>query len=391
MTIDKEQLISLLTEKTGLEREQVEGQLSQLLSKIEDAAEEGKDFEIEGFGTFTMHDGNLQFEPTDTLETEINNKYAGMKPIELIGAFKQPEGDEIPDVDEEEGDAAPEVWAYDDTADEEEPAEDFETEADQEELEQEHEEESRDLDEVIPRPTQESPDDTLEKAIFSFEEGADETDQQEETTLPEEQNQETADKKETDEETDVIGQLLVAAVVVIAIGVGGWLVYDSGMLAGNSSNANNQPTSEQTVKQSNVAAQTTADTQQESSNPSSEAGSSQNSSEPEPPSEVGTKEASSETESQKTYGLRGELNEAVKSGYTIVVHSLTDQNKAEMQRQRLQQNGFRSLINDIEINGTMHYRVGIGQFSTVDAAQQAVSQLPESYQGSQNHFIKRIQ
>ncbi len=100
MIIDKEQLISLLIDKTGLDATEVEDQLTELINRIQQAAQEDKSFEIEGFGTFNMEEGTLQFEPSDTLETEINNKYAGMKPIELIGAFKEPEGDEVPEITE---------------------------------------------------------------------------------------------------------------------------------------------------------------------------------------------------------------------------------------------------------------------------------------------------
>ncbi|MDX1617791.1 MAG: SPOR domain-containing protein [Balneolaceae bacterium] len=94
MTIDREQLIQLLVSKTGFEREKVETQLSELINRIQKAAREGKSFEIEGFGTFSLDEDELKFEPADELETEVNHKYAGMEPIELIGAYDDDDDDE---------------------------------------------------------------------------------------------------------------------------------------------------------------------------------------------------------------------------------------------------------------------------------------------------------
>jgi len=86
--------------------------------------------------------------------------------------------------------------------------------------------------------------------------------------------------------------------------------------------------------------------------------------------------------------LRGTLNNNIESGYTIVVHSLRVEQKAENRRQNLQQAGFRALVNQAMVEGTTYYRVGIGQFETVESAQQAISDIPQEFQD--NNFIKRI-
>ncbi|MDZ7716575.1 MAG: HU family DNA-binding protein [Balneolaceae bacterium] len=88
MQIDKEQLIQLITDKTELDMQQVGEQLNELIAAIREAADKGQSYEIEGFGTFKMVDKKLRFSPSPSLKTEINHKYAGMQPIELIGAFK---------------------------------------------------------------------------------------------------------------------------------------------------------------------------------------------------------------------------------------------------------------------------------------------------------------
>ena len=386
MTIDKEQLISLLIDKTGLEREKVEYQLQELISRIQQAAEEGKSFEVEGLGTFQMQEGDLQFEPTDILETEINNKYAGMKPIELIGAFKEPDGEEIPDMDDQQDDQD-KVWAFDgDAVERKEPAEEplMETSDAEDEMDEKPEQEA---DEDVESETQEheQPDEDVEEQLAEVNEEDDRVaEEPKETETEIEEPVKVAAEEETD---DPIGRFLVAAIVVIAIGLGGWFVYDVGL---SSTSERSSQASNPAQQSSNIPAQQTRDTQNEQtpSNQSSEQNQPEDqvNSEPEEELEVTTQEGTDAE--QATYGLRGTLNNNIESGYTIVVHSLRVEQKAENRRQNLQQAGFRALVNQAMVEGTTYYRVGIGQFETVESAQQAIPDIPEAFQD--NNFIKRI-
>lgn len=403
MVIDKEQLISLLKEKTGQEREQLQKQLSELIDRIHKAAEQGKKFEVEGFGTFNMQEGNLQFEPSDTLETEINNKYAGMKPIELIGAFKQPEGDEIPDMDEETDEDEKQVWAYDDTTSvEDEPEEEPKPVA--ESAEEQTHEETEDQEDVAKDDEQlvtsdEVSGNKVEKKSDPSEVETDDAERLQKTRAqaePEEESKQAGvEEEDSDKESDLIGQFLVAAVIVIALGVGGWLVYDAGLIGGDTPTGNSQQISGQTTQQAGASAGQTGDSQNESPQKDvAKTDQNNKTSEPEQSEKVANNEGSQpndETQQQETNGLRGDLEQSIDNGYTIVVYSLTDINRAETQRDNLRQAGYRALINTVKVGGESHYRVGIGQFQTVDAAQQAVDEIPESFQSSSNHFIKRIQ
>ena len=84
MKIDRDKLVELLVEKTSMERSDVEVQLEQLIERILDAARRGKTLEIKEFGSFFFdEDGELKFDPSDELSTEISYKYAGMKPVVL--------------------------------------------------------------------------------------------------------------------------------------------------------------------------------------------------------------------------------------------------------------------------------------------------------------------
>lgn len=379
MIIDKEQLISLLKEKTGLERERVEEQLAELVKRIQKATEKDKTFEIEGFGTFSMEEGDLRFEPSDTLETEINNKYAGMKPIELIGAFKEPEGDEVPDIDENMDDEIDKVWAFDKEADDEEVAP--EESVDEEGIDQSEEQKEATTAEDEPEPSFEMFDRIGSQTTSSGE-------PEEETAITEEEPVETV--AEGEEDNDTLGKLLVAAVIVIAVGLSGWVVYDTGLLSDKSTTDSGQQAAQLSTQQ-NINSQEGTVPSQESTSQGSETN---NTSEPEQELAVGKQEeaqSNEESEEETTFGLKGEINESISNGYTIVVHSLRNMEVAEDRKKDLQEAGYRALISKAEVQGTMYFRVGLGQFPTVEAAQQAVSGIPETYQSNQNHFIKRIQ
>ena len=383
MTIDKEQLISLLEEKTGLEREQVETQLSELIGRIQKAAEENKTFEVEGFGTFSMEDGSLQFEPEGTLETEINNKYAGMKPIELIGAFKEPENDEeVPEVNMSEAGSddidTEDKWAFDaDATEKEKEKQEIEGTASDKELDEEEPETEKisGSEEVVKEEEQQDAEEVFDAVFGRTDE---EPGKQQSAKEPE-----PAEDIEKEEPRDPIGTIIVAVVVVLVVGVGGWLIYDfglSGMTNNEMSTTSPQPTE--------TIAPTDDNTQSEEQPDQGEEGM-----ELEQSSAVSTgeedAESTSTTRQQNGYGLMGEPNQAITNGYTIVVHSLRDQQQAEQNRQQLQEAGYRALISQAQVEGSTYYRVGIGQFETVSDAQQAIGDIPKRYRD--NNFIKRIQ
>jgi cell division septation protein DedD len=109
MKINRAKLIELLVEKTGMGTDEIESQLKQLIDRILDAAERGKALEVKEFGMFYFDEnGDLKFDPSDELSTEINFKYAGMEPVELKPARDQEskeQADELSGADEEADDA----------------------------------------------------------------------------------------------------------------------------------------------------------------------------------------------------------------------------------------------------------------------------------------------
>ncbi len=83
MLIDNDKFVALLVENSGIEEEKVRGYISELITDIKSAFEEGEGYEIDGFGIFSQLGNNVLFIPSDELETEINYKYVGMEPLEL--------------------------------------------------------------------------------------------------------------------------------------------------------------------------------------------------------------------------------------------------------------------------------------------------------------------
>lgn len=83
MHIDHSKLVELLVDASGLDASEVEEQLSELISEINTAIEEGDAYEVTGLGVFSGIGNNVIFIPDDELATEINYKYVGMEPIEM--------------------------------------------------------------------------------------------------------------------------------------------------------------------------------------------------------------------------------------------------------------------------------------------------------------------
>ena len=137
MKINRAKLIELLVDKTGMDADEIESQLKQLIDRILDAAERGKALEVKEFGMFYFDEnGDLKFDPSDELSTEINFKYAGMEPVELKPARDQDSEAQANDLsDQEEAEDEPvsstgsdmdEIFGFnvDDQEEEEGPIED---------------------------------------------------------------------------------------------------------------------------------------------------------------------------------------------------------------------------------------------------------------------------
>ncbi|MGF1670337.1 MAG: SPOR domain-containing protein [Balneolaceae bacterium] len=107
-------------------------------------------------------------------------------------------------------------------------------------------------------------------------------------------------------------------------------------------------------------------------------------------SEPAATEEPSAEEAEPLYGLMGTVNETINNGYTIIVHSLSNENNARNAMEDFKNDGYRAMIfsRSVPEAGTV-WRVGLGQFETLENAQNAANELPSPY--NENNFIHRIQ
>jgi chemotaxis protein histidine kinase CheA len=372
MTIDREQLLSLLAERTSFDQERVDEQFTELTDRVQQAKDKQSTLHIEGFGTFKCINDRLEFKPAGLLETEINNKYTGMKPIELIGAFKEPGGADVPiaDLSDEE-----EVLDYKDLPEEQQQVE----EAEPQEAETE-------------KPSGTAEEIAAESEEPKEEEAAKETPTEEKKaqTAPAAKSQPAAVTDEQ-EEKDPLGKAILILAIIIALGVAGWMAYDLGFFGDDpDSNTSSAPTEEQTETVDPTASPNNSEPEQTANNTEyAGANNEVNASTEQAQSQAESNESASSSVEDTPYGLYGELNSNISTGYfTIVVHSLRTMDLAKEKKKPLLEEGFRTIIKEASVNSQTYFRVSVGQFSTVEAAQKMVQELPEPYKS--NNFINRF-
>lgn len=91
------------------------------------------------------------------------------------------------------------------------------------------------------------------------------------------------------------------------------------------------------------------------------------------------------------FGLRGAVNPLDGRVYAIIVHSLPTESQSQAECAKIVALGLRCSVVHAERNGVATFRVGIGQFESVEIANRSVGELPERYQTPGNFFITRIQ
>jgi len=92
---------------------------------------------------------------------------------------------------------------------------------------------------------------------------------------------------------------------------------------------------------------------------------------------------------ESAYGLWGPEEEVLYGAYTIVLHSITDRNRALLEKNVLNSENFKATLWQANVGGgRINWRIGVGQFETVSDALSAIPDLPEPYQ--KDHFIIKI-
>lgn len=399
MTIDNEKLIERLIERTGMEKAEVEEQLSHLVEEILEKVGEGEPFEVEGFGTFSVDDNTLNFMPAEELRTEINYRYAGMKPIEIMkgygtgtkeaaaeemrqeekagAAASKGEKDEEKKKQKEERreEQAPEIKKGTTAAEQDKPKE----------KKAEPKEESKSEEEDTPRPKKEevpSPEvptkQKEKKPAASAEKTESEKKEKKKKVAEKKSGKKKPEKKKVEKPTvqelrrknDYTTPIMIGVVIVVVAGFITWGLMQS-----------------QTGSQDTQTASTGQVEQQDTQQPAAGQSASRESSDQQ---QTTGKQPTADKSGPPAFGLRGTVSKAGMSGYTIVVYSFSKQRNASDMQRKLEQQNYRVVVSNVTLDdGSETYRVGLGQFKTVDAALRAAKKLKKPYRN--NHFIKRIQ
>lgn len=370
MVIDKGKLVALLAEKTGRSIEETEEWVGELLARIEAVRTSGEAFTIEGFGVFERREDRLHFEPADRLKTEINQKYAGMKPIELMEAFKKT-GAGVPV--EEVPEAAP-------------PQEPPATASG---MEPGHETPGtiagKETERASAGEAESEPPDAASAADADSEEAA----PAEEPAPKAKKGAPRASRRAraaygTDRGSGAAGKMLVAALLAIAILVTGWILYDQGTFGGSGVDDTEPASPADTIgmaRERAPAGETAADSAMSPGRADSMEQNSLN-------TVSGNSTAADDTASASLYGLRGTTRAELENAYTIVIHSFRLQSTVQQIADSLSSVGYRTVLSQREVSGETRWRLGLGQFESWQDALQAAEALPEPY--ASDHFIDQI-
>ncbi|GEM_PF-523091 len=193
--------------------------------------------------------------------------------------------------------------------------------------------------------------------------------------------------------------LLIISVSIVVLGFGFWIITSPDMrenvgdlIYGSESTTavkqeKAQPVApENEASDENTAANQAGESENEQATPIDEGGDDAG----EPTDEVVQKQAARQQEAGKKtepYGLFGSWYSEGTS-YTLIIYSFKERSYAEEVIENMQEAGYRMHIHSAIVDGNRYYRVAVGQFRSIEAAQQAASKLDARHR--ENFFIRNI-
>lgn len=428
MKLNHDEFAALLARTLDIEESEASGKLQAWVDAVASETDEKGSCHIAGLGTFRKEvDGSMDFQPDDVLSLEVNHKFAGLSPIEISPSKSAPEepseeapglepestGDEPEDVADPFGiaDQPPVDQLHDSEMDadtEEEPSgepgfgagADDDRKRDPEATESDEDQDPVEEHESGPEEAETGlEDERMPGYVYGSEtEPEEEPEAHKQFSLPKislsqrvKPSGGAAKHRRRDRREILVWLVPVAAILVAALLL--YFHFDGQRL--DRRNLGDRP-----VVQEQVPVPV-PDERKEDERPVQEfvpapdpvdevASPPDRDRVPVPVEDVG--EAPADELIRDTalpYGLRGPEDEVLIGAYTIVVHSLRNERKSEIEKQRLENQGFKATRWAAVLpNGNTTYRVGIGQFSTVSDAERAVAELPEPFRS--NNFIIRI-
>lgn len=332
-------MIEFIASQLGIPISNARILFDQWLDAAMNTLSEGKPVTLNGLGTFTYENNELKFAPDAGLERDVNRAYAGLEPLpeEKLGPAKLTESDF--------DDPFMEIIApkYLDPNRDVEP-------------ERVHDASGVGADDV--RVIHELP--LADEPVYEtpVEETIPETPLDEPTPAPTPKPIPLATKS-----PNAMAWVVAALILVVAL-VGGWYAVQWYGKTLETEMATATPASTSEEQQAETEAET----------------------EPEPVAAELTSPIA-----RPEFGLRGAVNPLEGRVYAIIVHSLPTEAQSQAECAKIVALGLRCSVVTAERNGATTFRVGIGQFESVENATRSVGELPERYQTPGNFFITRIQ
>lgn len=330
--IDEEILAKLIADKTGMPRKEAQTKLDELAASIQKTVNAGETFSVEHFGIFKKEKDTAVFLPDEILQKEINQKYAGYQPIELVGSFKETAEALSVEAIQRPGESKPEG--------------------------------KKPLQELPQNDSKAESEPNKVLADSDISEG--QTDKELAPQTEDAENEEAEYYYAYDEESRTKRVILIIAAIIAVLLLAGWLMYSMGVFSVDKT--------QKPASKNNISAALNDDTVQE-------ADVLENS------GNISLKvDEDNEALNESPFGLKGVVQPEGKNGYTIIIHSFWRENKALEVFSAVKQKGYRTMMIKANVDGRRYWRIGIGQFETIGDALQAAKTLPEPYKS--NNFIK---
>ncbi|MEX0685416.1 MAG: SPOR domain-containing protein [Balneolales bacterium] len=390
--LSHEEFTSALAERLKADPIFIEDRLEDFIESFLATLKKENEVVIDGLGTFVLDKGTLSLKPDETLALEVNFKYAGMDAIEIMPAYvRKIQHEKKSDTDLDINKDTPLTPLQ---------------------ISKEEESESQDsvsdkLQDVTPiKPEPQKEKDTEENSAsledpFNLEEpieGKSNTEVANAKKEPVNLNKRSEKEKkqpvfqadlEKEQSKPSSNKLLYALAAMAAVMLVTMYIYQSGYMipfdlpGNNTTNITHQniqsdtqlPASRHELRQGNEPKENISDTENKDQASVSSA----------------TIKASLEIADpdKPEFGIRGEMAELAGRTFTIVVHSLPNYRMGSRERDKIRENGYRATLYSVTLdNGDETWRVGIGQFETIEDATEAIQKLDEPYKSS--NFVARI-
>ena len=379
-------ITEVLAEELSISEQEASALISQWGASIQESLETRGEAKIEAFGTFKKSGGKVQFEPDDKFALEVNYKYAGMEPVEILPAYRksdteeQPEAKDIPpesdDVEEQvrkepEKEKAQEKEQPEETV-QEKPEDKAEKSQTREAPEKQRGQKENEKEiEPVKSEKSESPQketDPFKGASAKKKETPGKLQKKTDSKVRKTEPSPANGKKSRNTEWIIVGGLAVLLIAGILHFI---FFYDP---------TPQIPTSEDRITEETepvAAAEEEAEDLSETEEPVMPE-------EPDEPEEVET----APEPADEQWGHTGSYV-PMDEYFTIVIYSLRNRERAEEQYDEISNEGFRATLNAFRPDeDTQSWRVGIGQFESVSDAEEAAGELPDPW--SSDHFIIRI-